>query len=212
LRAVERLRDLGPDFLIDLVQLVLRLGELCLKIFQFLVQVVGFLLQGLAPVRIRRLADVLDGDVVKAGLGVEIGLDAAIVVVREIVPGHQLAFRRTQLVVLGVVILLGLGDLFARLRDLLLAGKLRNHLVLVHRFFHVAEVALNMLELAIVILPEHPQGSQQHQDAGNREDDVERPLIAVGLIGGGHDRPSISINHETHEKHEKKTRRKNDRG
>ena len=51
---------------------------------------------------------------------------------------------------------------------------------------HVAEVALHLLVFTEVVLAEHPHDARQHDDTRYREDNVERLLVAVGLVGGCH--------------------------
>src|SRR5262249_49162665 len=68
-------------------------------------------------------------------------------------------------------------------------GQGAEHVTLGDRVLNVAEDALLDLELAVEVLREHPEDGQQHQDARHAENDVERLLIAVMLVGSSHWRP-----------------------
>jgi hypothetical protein len=63
---------------------------------------------------------------------------------------------------------------------------LLQRLPLSDRHLDHAKDTLFLLVFAMVILKEHPQDAQQHQDARNRIHDVERVLIAKRFVAGSH--------------------------
>ena len=65
-------------------------------------------------------------------------------------------------------------------------GHLVEHGALGERQLNIAEAALHVLILAVVILHEHPDDARQHQNARHSEDNVQRLLIAVSLISSCH--------------------------
>ena len=60
------------------------------------------------------------------------------------------------------------------------------HLSLGDGSFNIAEVALLDFELPAVILPKHPDDADQHEHAGDAEDDVQALLVPVILISCCH--------------------------
>ncbi len=80
-------------------------------------------------------------------------------------------------------------DLLQGVLELLFIGQLFQRLLLRDRDFDLAEGALLDLVLARVILPDHPDDAQQHQDVRHGEHDIQRSLLTKRFVACGHASP-----------------------